>query len=256
MLIKVDETLYNELAEGFTDPRLGREVLNTGAYSLEFGQVYFGTTPVVEKDGSVVGGGTHFMELNFRNLVTGKEDSHRIYISNNITKGAEFFYTDSKTGNKRPLAGFEMADNLCFAALGKPLVTVLNTSQKEATVKDKDGKDITVGMVADFNGAKALVGIVKQLDAYEKDNTAAEFERNEWVAVFNDKTKCTRAETMKGLTTGVIIDKWTNIHTVDYVAKTKKWHELMGETTNIANVGGAPSEISNGSGPTETPFNI
>ncbi len=93
----------------------------------------------------------------------GKELSKQLWLTSGEAKGCLNYFID-KTGNKKYMPGFEMANHLCLMTLGKELSKV-KTENKTIMLYDfTQRKEVPtdVQMITELLGKKITAGVIKQ----------------------------------------------------------------------------------------------
>ena len=183
---------------------------SVGGYSpLESG-VYEATIKTIYITNSNKGA----MAANLIADIEGREYREQIWITN--AKGENFF-VNKQSGNKVPLPGFTILNDICIAALNKPLAQ-LDTEPKVFKLYDYEAKaelPKEVPTIVDLCDAKVIFGIVKQIvDKNVKDGNGNYVpsgdtrEENVIDKVFSAETKMTANEVAAGKTEPAFIAKW------------------------------------------------
>lgn len=183
---------------------------SVGGYSpLESG-VYEATIKTVYITNSAKGA----MAANLIADIEGREYREQIWITN--AKGENFF-VNKQSGNKVPLPGFTILNDICLAALKKPLAQ-LDTEPKVFKLYDYEAKaelPKEVPTIVDLCDTKVILGIIKQIvDKNVKDGNGNYVpsgevrEENVIDKVFSAETKMTSNEVASGKTEPSFIAKW------------------------------------------------
>ncbi len=183
--------------------------------------------------------------LNLTADLEGKEYKETLWITN---RNGETFYIDSRSKEKRSLAGFLHADAIALLTTGKA-ITELGTEKKIIKVynyKAKQDLPTEVEVLVDLLGKQVQLGILKSTEfkrVKQDDGTYAETaetqETNSIEKVFHAAHGKTVAECRAQVETATFIEEWKTAWTGKVRDKTK------GKTPTASNTGtaGAPAAV-------------
>lgn len=170
--------------------------------------------------------------LTGSNLTEPREYRETLYVTNKEGKNWYLNSNNERVG----LKGFNIANNLCLVASGKPL-SAQPTEDKVLNLYDaKAGKEIpqSVPVLAALTGKDFIAGIIKEVHFKQvKNKTTGAYEdtdetreENTIENVFNSKTRCTANEIILGGTSGEFkpefIETWDKANTGKVFDRTKK----------------------------------
>lgn len=200
--IKSDSSVENE-----KDSVGGGGVLESGLYPFKIVAAY-----VIKAASEAVG-----IVLNFENA-DKKRLRQTVYITSGKEKGCSNFYEDKKTGEKRYLPGFLMANSLALLTVGKE-ISDLDTEKRVVPVYNSEAKKeipTEVDMIMELVGQEVLLGVLKQkVDKTTKDGagkyvpTGETREENEIDKIFRASDRMTTAEIRGNAETAVFADTWS-----------------------------------------------
>lgn len=224
--IKSDNTIENE-----KDSVGGGGVLESGLYEFKILSAYV-TKAASEAIGIV---------LNFENA-DKKRLRQTVYITSGKEKGGSNFYTDQKTGEKKYLPGYLMANSLALLTTGKE-INELDTEDKVIPVYNSEAKKeipTKVDMIMDLVGKDVLLGVLKQtVDKTAKDGagkyvpTGETRDENEIDKIFRASDRMTTAEIRGNAEVAVFADTWAN----KWTGITKNKATKTGATSGLPKVG-------------------
>lgn len=151
-----------------------KDVLGGGSFTVE-SNVYLGGVKMAFIDAWA--SGSLFVNLELALMVDGKERSHKeiITISN---KAGEFTYTDKKSGEKMPMPGYALVDELFKAVSGKgfndqaPAIKGVKVYDKELKAEVIQDREVFMDLI----GKKAQFGILEnEVDKTTKDAMSGEY---------------------------------------------------------------------------------
>lgn len=154
------------------------------------------------------------LSMNLIAMINNNEYRETYWLTNK--KGENFFLNASDKTKKVPLPGFQVVDDICLIATGKPLS---EQATEERTIKlyDYDAKKELpkgVDMLVDLIGQSVSLGILKELhNKNEKQGdeyvaTAETREQNVTDKVFHPTEKMTVAEARAGASEAKFWDSW------------------------------------------------
>lgn len=180
-----------------------------GEFSVLESGIYSGTVKaayVLPGDGA--------MGINLILDLAGREYRETIYIT---TKNHENFFINKKTGNKVPLPGFTLINDLCCLALKKPLAQI-ETEEKIFKIYDKDAKaelPKSVQTITELTGKDIVVGILHTKEDKTQKNAEGKYvptgefrDVNRIDKFFDAETKCTVNELSANKTEPEFLNKW------------------------------------------------
>jgi len=179
--------------------------------------------------------------INMLLLTKDNKDIHaQFWVCSGTEKGGKPYYIDKKTMEKRWLPGYELADNMCLLAVGKPL-RKLETEEKVIdlySTKERNEVPTKVDMFTELIGKEISAGILKQtVDKTTKNEASGMYEatgetrtENEIDKFFRSRDGLTVAEITARLTEPKFKQIWLN-----------KWKDqVKDKSTGAAGTPGAP----------------
>lgn len=154
------------------------------------------------------------LSVNLIAMIDNAEYRETFWVTNK--KGENFFLNPSDKTKKVPLPGFQIVDDICLIASGKPL-SEQNTEERTIKLYDFEAKKELpkgVDMLVDLIGQPISLGILKEL------HNKTEKQGDEYVAiadtrevnvtdkVFHPTEKLTVAEARSGTTEAKFWDSW------------------------------------------------
>lgn len=200
--MSIFSNMNTEGMEQAKDSLGGFSLLDSGVYEAKIKAVYITTS------------GRGSMAANIIADLNGREYRETIYITN--SKGENFF-VNKQSGNKVPLPGFTTINDLCIAAVKKPLAQ-METEDKVFKLYDREAKTElpkSVPTITELTDTKVLLGIIKQIvDKNVADGNGNYVpsgdtrEENIIDKVFDAETKRTVNEMSAGKEEPAFLAKW------------------------------------------------
>lgn len=149
----------------------------------------------------------------------GRETKQTLWIQSGDLKGNKNFYEDKKTGAKKYLPGFNMANNLALLTVGKEISALAEEEKVVKIWSYADSKDIDtkVPMLTELLGQEILGGMIRQIvnkqvksdnGKYVDDPTGDTRRENELDKFFRAKDRLTVAEIKDSKTEGAFAAVW------------------------------------------------
>lgn len=227
--LKTDDAIQEE------EDRLGGPgLLDSGVYDGKLSMAY-----VSESAGGA-------MALNVHFDVNGRTLRQTFYMTSGRAKGQKNYY-ETKTGEKKYLPGFNMANSLALLTVAKEIGN-LNPENKMIKLWNRDaGKEVPteVPVLTELLNQEITLGVIRQtVDKVQKTDSGAyeptgeTREENEIDKFFRFKDKLTTAEIRAGSTEPGFYDSWKN-----------KWTDTTRDkSTKNASTGTAKTSSALGSG--------
>lgn len=172
--------------------------------------------------------GSGAMAVNLIFDLAGREYRETIYVTN---KNHENFFINKKTGNKVPLPGFTIINDLCLVTLKKPLAQV-EPEEKTFKIFDREANaeiPKAVPTIVEMTGCEVVLGILHTKEDKTTKNAAGEYvptgefrEQNHIDKVFDAEKKCTVNELAAGKTEPDFLNKWVEKNAGKVRDRTKK----------------------------------
>jgi len=235
-----DESIENE-----KDSVGGNGPLDSGIYTFKIVSAY-----VTKADSEAVG-----LVVNFEN--DDKQFLRQtLWMTSGKAKGGNNYYINKKSGEKKYLPGYLMANSLALLAAGKE-INQLDTEDKVIPIysaKSKAEVPTKVPMIMDLVGKEVILGVIRQtVDKTVKDAagnynpTGETRDENELDKVFRASDRMTTSEIRAKAETPVFIETWA----AKWTGKTKN---KSSGATGASGTAGAPKAAGASTKPTTSLF--
>lgn len=201
--MSIFSNMNTEGMEQVKDSVGGFSLLDSGVYPAKVKAVY------MTKASS-----SNAMAANLLLDIDGREYRETIYITN---KNGENFFVNQKTGNKVPLPGFTLLNDLCLLTVKEPLCK-MDTEDKVFKLYDYEAKTElpkSVPTITALSDQEVVVGIIKQVVDKNVKNADGKYvpsgdtrEENIIDKFFHAESKCTVNEISAEKTEHAFLDKW------------------------------------------------
>lgn len=234
--LQTDDSIENE-----TDTLGGNAPLDSGVYNATVTMAY-----IMRSQGGATGLVLHLM------TDVGKEFRQTLWVTSGDAKGNKNYYT-TKTGEKRYLPGFNIANSLTLLTLGKEIAQ-LDAEEKVIKVWSADEKKevpTKMPVLTELLNQNIIAGIIKQVvDKSAKDGngnyvpTGETREVAEIDKLFRHKDKLTTAEIRSGSETPEFYNGWKEKWTGQVRNRATTGSNTSGAKTSAAFAGTAKPKAS------------
>jgi hypothetical protein len=184
----------------------GSRVLETNVYKFKIQHAY-----VTKSSGGAAG-----MVVSMK-TDAGQELRQTFWMTSGTAKGATPYYTDKKSGEKKYLPGYLLANSLCLLTVGQE-ISNLDTEKKVIPLYNAEAKKevpTEVDMMMDLVGKDVLAAVFKQTVDKTKKNedgiyvpTGETRDENEIDKFFRERDGMTKAEILAQAEKATFVETW------------------------------------------------
>lgn len=235
MSILSNITIPTDIAAS-TDSVGGNGPLESGIYNFVIDNAYIDSSA----------GGAISVNFSFKDQ-SGREMRSTQYITSGNTKGCLPYYIDKRSGEKRALPGYEIANDISLIAIGE-VINEVETETKTLSLYDYVAKkDVPKQkeVIMDLLGKEVTLGVLKVIEDKNVKNDQGAYVPSGEVRTINEIDKVFR--TSDSMTVNEIRAEAKNAEFLEIWA-TKNTNVTRNKTKGVANTGasvGAPAAAAN-----------